>query len=174
MKKNAIIPSLTFLLLMSGLFSAQAQTNMEEFMAKWENSRAFTLETIDAMPDDLLDYQPHESAMSFKEQVTHIGGAIASLSKGFLLGEEMGFDPEAKPQTKEEMKGFINQCYDYGKETISALGEEEMNEKIDSFAGKITRRQMVGLVDDHTTHHRGAAISYIRANGIEPPAFRGL
>ncbi|WP_439481469.1 DinB family protein [Cyclobacterium plantarum] len=156
------------------MVQAHAQTTMEEFMAKWENSRAFTLEAIETMPNDLLDYKPHESAMSFKEQITHIGGAMASICQGFLMGEEMGFDHKVEPQTKEQMSAFINQCYDYGKKTIASLSQEEMEEEIDSFAGKITRRQMVGLVDDHTTHHRGAAISYIRANGIQPPAFRGL
>lgn len=50
----------------------------------------------------------------------------------------------------------------------------QMDEEIDSFAGKVTRRQMVGLIDDHATHHRGAAIAYLRANGIVPPPFRGL
>ncbi|SHN14735.1 Uncharacterized damage-inducible protein DinB (forms a four-helix bundle) [Cyclobacterium lianum] len=155
-------------------FFAQAQTSMEEFMAKWENSRAFTLEAISTMPDELLDYKPHESAMSFKEQINHIGSAMASICQGFLLGEEMGFDHKASPQSKEEMTAFINQCYDYGKKTILSLSQKDLEAEIDSFAGKITRRQMVGLVDDHTTHHRGAAISYIRANGIQPPAFRGL
>lgn len=153
---------------------SQAQTTMKEFLAKWENGKQFTLEVIDKMPDNLLDFKPHETAMSFKEQVTHIGGSIAGLSKGFLLGGDMDFDPQAKPQTKAEIKKFVEQCYDYGKKTISSLTDAQLNEEIDSFAGKITRRQMVGMVDDHATHHRGAAVSYIRSNGIEPPAFRGL
>ncbi len=154
--------------------NTEGQTTMAEFMAKWESSRAFTLETVDNMPESLLDYKPHASAMSFKEQITHVAGTIAGISKGFLLGGDMDFDPQAKPQSKAEMKKFIEQCYDYGKKTISALSDAQLSEEIDSFAGKVTRRQMVGLVDDHTTHHRGAAISYIRANGITPPAFRGL
>ena len=86
----------------------------------------------------------------------------------------MDFDPSAKPQTKAEMKEFINNAYDYGKKTIASLSEAQLSEKIDSFAGKITRRQMVGLLDDHTTHHRGAAIAYIRAQGIDPPGYRGI
>ncbi|HSI76125.1 MAG TPA: DinB family protein [Lunatimonas sp.] len=154
--------------------TSQAQITMDEFMSKWENSREFTLETLDKMPADLLDYKPHESAMSFREQITHVAGSIAGLSKGFLQGGDMDFDPQAKPQTKAELKKFIEQCYAYGKKTISSLSEAQLGEEIDSFAGKVTRRQMLGLIDDHATHHRGAAISYIRANGIEPPAFRGL
>jgi uncharacterized damage-inducible protein DinB len=172
MKKTNIL--LTAMLLFTGLISSHGQTTMEEFLSKWENSRAFTLEAIDKMPDNLLAYKPHETSMSFREQITHIGAAAANISKGFLLGGEMDFDASAKPQTKAEMKEFINNAYDYGKKTISSLTEAQLSEKIDSFAGNVTRRQMVGLVDDHCTHHRGAAISYIRANGIEPPAFRGL
>lgn len=154
--------------------TSHAQTTMDEFMAKWESSREFTLETVDKMPDNLLDYKPHASAMSFKEQITHVAGSIAGLSKGFLQGGDMDFDPQAKPQTKGELKKFIEQCYAYGKKTISSMSDAQLSEEIDSFAGKVTRRQMVGLIDDHATHHRGAAVAYIRANGIEPPAFRGL
>ena len=172
MKKTNIL--LTATLLFFGLINSYGQTTMEEFFYKWENSKAFTLEVIDKMPDDLLGYKPHETAMSFGEQITHLGAATANISKGFLLGGEMDFDTSVKPQTKAEMKEYINKAYDYGRKTISSLTEAQLSEKIDSFAGNVTRRQMVGLVDDHITHHRGAAISYIRANGIEPPAFRGL
>lgn len=159
---------------LSGLYGAQAQTTMEEFLAKWDNGKEFTLEVLEKMPDSLLTYKPHESAMSFTEQVTHVAGSVGGLAQGFMLGADPGFDMEAQPETREELKQFIIECYDYGKSTISNLTEEQLAEKIDTFAGNVTRRQMLGLIDDHATHHRGAAISYIRSNGIEPPAFRGL
>ncbi len=159
---------------LSGMYSLQAQTTMEEFLAKWDNSKAFTLNVLETMPDNLLDYRPHESAMSFKEQVAHVAGSVGGLTQGFMLGAEPGFKMDAKPQTREELKQYINDCYDYGKATISKLTEAQLAEKIDTFAGKVTRRQMLALIDDHATHHRGAAISYIRSNGIDPPAFSGL
>src|SRR5690554_2345704 len=162
------------MLCISGMYGAQAQMNMEEFMQKWESGRTFTLEVVDKMPDNLLDYRPHESAMSFKEQVTHVAGSVAGLSQNFMLGAEPTFKMDAKPETREELKQFINDCYDYGKATISKLTEAQLAEEIDTFAGKVTRRQMLGLIDDHATHHRGAAVSYIRSNGIDPPAFRGM
>lgn len=170
--KKAFLTAIAFGFL--GMYAAHAQTTMEEFWAKWENSEKFTLEVVDKMPDNLLDYRPHESSMSFKEQVTHIGGSIAGLSKNFMLGAEPGFPIDAKPQSKEEIKKFISDCYDYGKKTISDLSEDQLGEVIDTFAGEVTRRQMLGLIDDHVTHHRGAAVSFIRSNGIEPPAFMGL
>ena len=159
---------------LSGVYSLKAQTTMEEFLAKWDNGKQFTLNVLEKMPDNLLDYRPHESAMSFKEQITHVAGSVAGLSKGFMLGADPGFDLEGKPQSKKEIKKFIVQCYDYGKATVSKLTEDQLSEKIDTFAGNVTRRQMLGLIDDHATHHRGAAVSYIRANGIAPPDFSGL
>ncbi len=153
---------------------AAAQTTMEEFLSKWENGKQFAIEIVDKMPDDLMDYKPGSEGMSFREQIVHFSGAIVGLSKGFLNGAEPDFASDAKPQTKEELKAFITACYDYGKTTFTNLSEDQLGEQIDSFAGKVTRRQMIGLIDDHITHHRGAAIAYIRANGIEPPAFRAI
>ncbi len=172
MKKTPLFTCMTMAIAFLTQISGFAQTTMEEFLAKWENGKQFTLEVVDKMPNELLDYKPHESAMSFREQVTHIGASIANMSKGFLDGPDMPFDPGQKPQSKEEMKKFISACYDYGQGVIKSLSEQQLNEKIDTFAGTITRRQMVGLIDDHATHHRGAAIAYIRANGLTPPAFR--
>lgn len=172
-KKTHMLAFAVFAFFVSGTLS-MAQTTMEEFMAKWENGKQFTLEVVDKMPDDLLDYKPEVEAMSFKEQVTHFSSTIVRISKGFLLGAEPGFVSDAKPQSKEELKAFVSACFDYGKSTFIKLTDAQLSEQIDSFAGKVTRGQMVRLVDDHATHHRGAAISYIRANGITPPAFRGL
>lgn len=153
---------------------ALGQTTMEEFLSKWENGKQFTLEAVDRMPDDKLDFKPGPEARSFKEQVTHIAASIVGLSKGYLKGAEPDFDSDTNPQTKEELKAYITACYDYGKASFSNLSEEELGEQIDSFAGKCTRRQMIGLIDDHCTHHRGAAISHIRANGVEPPRYRAM
>ncbi len=153
---------------------ADAQTTMEEFLSKWENGKQFAIEVVDKMPDNLMDYKPDSESMSFKKQIVHFSGAIVGISKGFVNGAEPGFAADAKPQTKEELKAFIISCYDYGKATFGNLSEAQLGEQIDSFAGNVTRRQMIGLIDDHITHHRGAAISYIRANGIVPPAFRAI
>ncbi len=173
-KSKFFVAAITLITLLISGNQSFGQTTMEEFLSKWENGKQFTLEVVDKMPDDKFDYKPDPEAMSFKEQVTHIAASIVGISKGFLNGEEPDFASDAKPQTKEELKSYITSCYDYGKASFTNLSEQELGEQIESFAGKITRRQMIGLVDDHCTHHRGAAISYIRANGIEPPAFRAL
>lgn len=154
---------------------ANAQTTMEEFLSKWEGSMQFTMDVVDKMPEDKLDYKPHESAMSFKEQILHLSGAAAGISQRFLGGPDAKEILEATPSGKEEIKAHVKLCFEYAKKVFQSVPESEWGESIEIFGGNTaTKRQVMSLIDDHTTHHRGAAISYIRANGIEPPAFRGL
>lgn len=168
---------LSGMLVMLAVFFApmiQAQTQMDEFMAKWENSKQFTLEVVEAMPEDKMDYKPHESAMSFKEQIVHLSSAMAMMSQRFMDGADPGFALDSKPSTKAELKEHVTKCYDYAKKTFQSVDESKLGDKVDLFGTSASRRQALALIDDHTTHHRGAAISYIRSNGIEPPRFRAM
>lgn len=155
-------------------FSVSAQTTIDEFVTKWDNGKQFTMDVVDKMPDNLLDYKPHASAMSFNEQVTHLSGAMVMIAKNFLNGSDPSFNPSVKPTTKEELKALVAASYDYVKITTSGLTAAQFAEKVEIFGNIASRRQVLALIDDHTTHHRGAAISYIHANGIEPPRFSGM
>jgi uncharacterized damage-inducible protein DinB len=150
------------------------QTTMEEFLSKWEAGKQFSLEVVDKMPQELFDYKPEASGMSFREQVTHFASAIAGISQRFLNGRDPGFDIGAKPTTKAELRAFVEACYDYGTKTFKSLGMADLEEKVEIFGTAATRREVIALIDDHCTHHRGATVSYIRANGIEPPRYRGM
>lgn len=153
---------------------AMAQTTMDEFFSKWENSKKFTLDVLDKMPDSGMDYKTDPAAMSFKDQMYHIGSAITGISQGFLLGGEPGFSLDIKTATKAELSEYIAKSYDYGTKTMKALTPEQSEEKLDVFGSNVSRRQVMALLMDHTTHHRGSAIAYLRSNGVEPPAFVGF
>jgi uncharacterized damage-inducible protein DinB len=174
-RQNRVLAIATVLM---GFFSIQsvsfAQTNMEEFLSKWENGKQFTLEVVDKMPENLYDYRPEASGMSFNEQVTHLSSAIAGISQKYLKGMDPGFALDAKPKNKAELRAFVEKCYDYGTKTFKSLGLADLDEKVEIFGTAATRREVISLIDDHCTHHRGAAVSYIRANGIEPPRYRGM
>jgi uncharacterized damage-inducible protein DinB len=175
MKKtlNSLFTMVCLALLFALPSQSFAQTTMEEFVAKWDNSKQFTLEVVDKMPENLFDYKPDDGGMSFKEQVTHLSAAIVMISSNFLKGGDPGFAADSKPATKAELRAFVEKCYDYGKKTISNLNDSDRAEKVEIFGSQATRRQVIALIDDHCTHHRGAAVAYIRANGIEPPRYRG-
>jgi uncharacterized damage-inducible protein DinB len=148
-----------------------AQTTKDEFLSKWQSSKQFTLDVLDKMPDSGMDYKTDPEAMSFKEQLNHIGNVIVALSQNFLKGANPGFSLDLSTASKAELAEYISKSYDYSITTIKALSDENGGESIEVFGDKATRRQVMALMMDHTTHHRGAAIAYLRAEGIEPPAF---
>lgn len=153
---------------------AEAQTTKDEFLAKWENGKKFTLDVLAKMPDSGMDYKTDPGAMSFKEQIHHIGTAIVGISQGFLKGKENGPTLEVKTASRADLAKFIAEAYDYGAATIKALSDTDAAEKIEVFGSTVSRRQIEALLIDHSTHHRGSAIAYLRANGVEPPAFVGF
>ncbi|MEP0713963.1 DinB family protein [Algoriphagus sp.] len=154
--------------------TASAQTTKAEFMSKWQNSKQFTLDVLDKMPDSGMDYKTDPEAMSFKEQIYHIGNAIVGISQGFLKGGDPGFTLELASASKADLANYVAKCYDYGTMTMKALSEADGAETLEVFGNTVSRRQVMALIMDHATHHRGAAIAYLRAEGVEPPAFVGF
>ncbi|WP_026951926.1 DinB family protein [Algoriphagus mannitolivorans] len=153
---------------------AQAQTTKEEFLSKWNNSKQFTLDVLAKMPDSGMDYKTDPGAMSFKEQIHHIGSAIIGISQGFLKGSSDTPSLDVKTATRAQLAEFVGKAYDYGAASIKSLSAADEAEVIEVFGNKVSRRQVEALLMDHSTHHRGAAIAYLRANGVEPPAFVGF
>ncbi|MDX5340648.1 MAG: DinB family protein [Cyclobacteriaceae bacterium] len=152
----------------------QAQTTKEEFLSKWNNSKQFTLDVLAKMPDAGMDYKTDPGAMTFKEQIHHIGTAIVGISQGFLKGSDNVPTLDLSTATKIQLAEFVAKAYDYGAATVKALSAADEAEMIEVFGNKVSRRQVEALLIDHSTHHRGSAIAYLRANGVEPPAFVGF
>ena len=161
------------MMLFAGL--AEAQTTKEEFLAKWENGKQFTLDVLDKMPETELDFKPDPEAMSFKEQIHHIAESIVGISKGFLKGADNAPAIELATASKADLAKFVAATYDYGTATVKALSDADAAEKIEVFGTTtVSRRQVEALLMDHCTHHRGSAIAYLRFKGIAPPEFVGF
>lgn len=154
--------------------NAHAQTTKEEFLSKWENSKKFTLDVLAKMPDSGMDYKTDPGAMSFKEQIHHIANSIVGISKNYLKGTDAVPTIELSTASRAELAEFVAKSYDYGTATMKALSDADAGEKQDVFGNFVSRRQVMAVLMDHSTHHRGSAIAYLRANGVEPPAFVGF
>ncbi len=176
MKKSTLIIPKFFLaaIFMMVVSVVSAQTTKDEFLTKWVNSKQFTLDVLDKMPDSGMDYKTDPGAMSFKEQIHHIGNAIVGISQGFLKGGDPEFTIDLATASKADLADYVAKCYDYGTSTMKALSEADAAETIEVFGNSVTRRQVMALLMDHSTHHRGSAIAYLRVQGVEPPAFVGF
>lgn len=151
----------------------EQQGYLLEFQQKWENAAAYTLELAELMPDTLYDFQPTGDQMTFREQLLHMVGNMAWLSSSYLHGQRPDRDLRSQDYGKEDMLAILREGFELAGKAAAELPAAALEEKVEFFAGPMTRRQILTLMNDHATHHRAQLIVYLRLNGLQPPKYRG-
>ena len=171
--------SLLFLsLLLAGSLLTQAQSGsyLQEVTARLENSKKSTLQMAQAMPENQYGYKPATDEMSFRAQLLHISQNVSWLTSTHLTTQASPFsDSSLKDtgQSKAAIEQLIAQAFDYAIESVRAFDAAGLEEKVSFFAGPLSKRQIMNLLNDHQSHHRGQLIVYLRMNGVKPPAYVG-
>lgn len=171
MKKSILV--LFVLLLPFSNINAQQTTVKDAFLEKWENSKNYLIEIAEAMPEELYDFKPTERQMSFKEQLLHIKGNMEWLSNSYFT--EIKYEKE-KPNldmSKAETILELEKGFDSAIQIIEKTPDEDLIETVDFFAGPKSKLQILNLMQDHVTHHRGQLIVYLNLNEIDPPKYSG-
>lgn len=160
---------------LSPLF-AQQDVFLKEYLERLENSKKYLLRVAELMPEDNFAYRPTPESMSFAEHLMHIGWAMDWHSQSLIGGREArdwNTDTELKvdKKSKKEMVSTIEKTFDG---TIKFIGELDVNllkDELDYFGLLRTKRQVLMLLADHITHHRGQMLVYLRLNGLQPPRY---
>lgn len=163
---------LLLLLLISNFAMAQNAT-MDAFLEKWNNSKNYLLEVAKAMPEDLYDYKPTEREMSFGEQLIHIKGNMDWLSTAYFTEKEYVKNKEEKHVSKAATIALLETSFDTVYEIINKSDPKLLDTKVKFFAGPKTKLQILNLLQDHVTHHRGQLLVYLNLNDIKPPKYVG-
>ncbi len=162
--------------------SASAQsTLLAEYQSRWQNATAYTLEVAAAMPDTAYDFRPTADQMSFGEQLLHLTGNMVWISNSFLGHTAPAFDAPAFRQNlrtadasdKNLVLELTRRGLAFAQTALAELDPNTLDEEQEFFAGPLTRRHLLILLNDHLTHHRAQAIVYLRLQGVEPPRYRG-
>ena len=95
------------------------------------------------------------------------------LSSSYLNGEKMSLDFKDVGQSVSSIKSHFKETGKYTLSVLKKMEEKELAEKVNFFAGNLTRWQIFELMHDHHTHHRGQLIVYLRLNAIKPPKYIG-
>jgi uncharacterized damage-inducible protein DinB len=152
---------------------AQQTTAKDAFLEKWENSKNYLLEIAEVMPDSLYHFKPTERQMSFKKQLLHIKGNMAWLSTSYFTNEEYKKTKDSISLTKNEVIVLLKNQFDSVSKIIENTPSEDLKTTVDFFAGPKSKLQVLNLLQDHLTHHRGQLIVYLNLNNIKPPKYSG-
>ncbi|PCI34161.1 MAG: DinB family protein [Flavobacteriaceae bacterium] len=164
-----------FILVLSIIISTQsdAQNDLSKtaFLEKWENSQTYLIGIAEAMPATSYDFSPTKRQMSFREQLIHISDNMNWLGNSYFSADKI----ESLPKTSQKeliilhlKKSFLNV-----KNAVIATNPIEFSQKVDFFAGEKNKLQILNLLQDHVSHHRGQLIVYLNLKNINPPKYIG-
>lgn len=156
-------------------FSSQAQQPdyKEAFLEKWENSRDYLVAMADAMPEAIYSFKPTERQMTFEAQLMHIKANMDWLSQTYFTDLEFKRGDNVIPATKDLVVAEIIKAFNDAAELIRSAPAESFSDEVAFFSGPKSKLQIMNLMQDHVSHHRGQLVVYLNLNDIEPPRYVG-
>jgi uncharacterized damage-inducible protein DinB len=138
----------------------------EELVKHWKTSKKYMLALAEQMPAADYGFKPNPAEMSFGEQLAHIAGSN-SYFFATLSGQK---DPIGKPPNFEKatILKMLNDSYDFSIAALEGLDFARLHQTFDAEGGKMSGLELLLLATDHTAHHRGQCIVYLRAKNIKP------
>ena len=153
----------------------QSQDNViPTFLEKWENSKTYLVAIAEAMPSEKYDFKPTERQKGFQDQLLHIKSNMEWLGRTYFgdqISDKNGGNNSKL--TKEETIQLLIDGFDVVSTILKNTPTSALSEKVEFFAGEKTKLQILNLLQDHVTHHRGQLIVYLNLNNIEPPKYVG-
>ncbi|MHA4847382.1 DinB family protein [Flavitalea antarctica] len=140
----------------------------------WTRSRAYTLRFLDAMPGDQYGFKPVDSVMTFAGQMIHL--AVTNSFLVFMASDQTppeftfaDIDSRPNSNSKDSVKYYITQSYDYCIRAIGSLNSEKWGQKKKLSDQSKSRYEFLQNAYEHQAHHRGQVAVYLRLQGIIPP-----
>ena len=155
---------------------AQENDFIKDYLERLENSKKYLILVAETMPEDKYDFRATPESMSFAENLMHIGWAMDWHSQSLMGGREArdwNTDTALKVdnKSKKEMIATIDRTFDKTIAFISNFDLNKLEERLDYFGSDRTKRQILLLLADHITHHRGQMLVSMRLNGLKPPRY---
>ena len=168
MKKT---PFILVLFLNFSIMVAQQSSVKIAFLEKWENSKDYLIAIAEVMPEQEYDFKPTERQMSFKEQLIHIKENMEWLSTTYF--DNNSTEISTIENEKERIISNLTTGFNSVLKAIKEAPEEDLKTTVEFFAGPKSKLQILNLLQDHVTHHRGQLIVYLNLKNITPPKYIG-
>jgi len=144
----------------------------EALLAHWQGHRRVTRRVIEAFPEDKLFTFSVGGMRPFSAMAMEFLKMAAPIARGVATGKWVSADDLPSPGTKTALLAL----WDQATEEINALWPTipaHRFAEIDKAFGQWENSGIATILYaiDNEVHHRGQGYVYLRALGIEPPAF---
>jgi uncharacterized damage-inducible protein DinB len=133
-----------------------------------------TKRVIGAVPEAASEYRPDPHARNAKELAWHLANTDIQFLDGIADQKFNMTGRENKPQTIAEIVVWYDENLKRAIARVQALTAEQLMTPID-FAGAFNLPAVfyLGFLNNHSVHHRGELVTYLRPMGSKVPAIYG-
>lgn len=153
----------------------------QALLAEFDQEMASTRKTLERIPMDKYDWQPHAKSFSIGKLATHVAqlpGWATVTAQTHELDFAQPFE-QPNPRTSEELLAFFDQNVAEARAAVAGMSDEEFGkpwtlrngEKVIFTAPKAA--VLRSFVMNHTIHHRAQLTVYLRLNDIPVPGLYG-
>ena len=133
-----------------------------------------TGKVIAAVPDEKSEYKPDPHARTAKELAWHLANTDIQFLDGIA---ELNFSmdtPEHKPETSAELVAWYDENIKRGVARVAAMTPEQLLKPINFYnVFNLPAVLYLGFLNNHSVHHRGELVTYLRPMGSKVPSVYG-
>ena len=152
---------------------AQENLFLENKITKLQNQKNYILECINMLDEKDLDFKPTDDEINTRLLLLHMASNMMWITKDYLGGNVSLSKIEDIELTKSQLTQHITDVFDAALTTLDNYSPHLLKTRADFFAGEKNMMQMIELMDDHFTHHKGQLNVYMRLCGKKPPRYVG-
>jgi uncharacterized damage-inducible protein DinB len=142
-------------------------------VAKMKNAKVYALEIAGLMPQNKYAFKPAPEERSFAGQLLHIANSVQWFCSTYLSGPGNPAEIPDSTLDKDTITKCLNRAYDYALLTLQNFNGSHLSDTVSFDAVPMNKLQIINLLNDHQTHHKGQLVVYLRLNGIKPPDYMG-
>jgi uncharacterized damage-inducible protein DinB len=143
----------------------------EALLAHWRGHRALTRRVIEAFPAEHLYEFSLGGMRTFGEMASELLAMGSPMVQGLATGDWEAYSPE-EVHSKDELLALWDESTEEITQFWGRLPADAFDRTVTSF-GQFTGpvHWQILYVIDNEIHHRAQGYVYLRALGVEPPAF---
>lgn len=160
-------------------------TLSEGLLPEFDQEMANLRKTLERIPEDKLDWAPHEKSLSFRGLTTHLAN-MPRWAAMTLAEDSFDMAPEGGEPVRDEPVGSIRAALEQLDRNVAAArvalagaSDRDLRQPWTLLKGgqevfKMPRIAVLrSLIMNHLIHHRGQLTVYLRLNDLPLPALYG-
>ncbi len=150
---------------------------LPELLEAFQKSHTYSMECAQSMPEGHYGFRPVPDERSFGQQMVHIAEALSAIYTMNIDEKpapdqpfsEAGMEPV---NSKLDVLRTLESSFVLVEKGIARLSDAMLEKRVELLGKPATKLRVLQFLLEHTAHHRGQVIVYMRLKGVTPPAFR--